>query len=195
MTGTPITSILLVLIASVIGSMGAVYLKLGAEPLRYGWRACPQLQAGGGRGVVPRILGFLPAGNPSAANYRCCFPWSRSVTFWALSGRACSLTSRFTRAKFLGLALILIGVVFVGLGQAVAIGLIPLDPAPGTPGCAGCSDFSRSAVGPKKITVPSYRNTTRSATLYIRSRSCVTTTAVSFNSRLSRSIIRPGDRT
>src|SRR5689334_24399153 len=38
MTGTPISSILLVITASVIGSMGAVCLKMGAEPLRYGWR-------------------------------------------------------------------------------------------------------------------------------------------------------------
>ena len=35
---TPVTSVLLVLFASVIGSFGAVFLKLGAEPLKNGFR-------------------------------------------------------------------------------------------------------------------------------------------------------------
>jgi multidrug transporter EmrE-like cation transporter len=35
---TPVSSVLLVLLASVIGSFGAVFLKLGAEPLRKGLR-------------------------------------------------------------------------------------------------------------------------------------------------------------
>src|ERR1019366_1887559 len=41
--------------------------------------------------------------------------------------------------------------------------------------------FSRPATGPKSGTPPSARNTTRSATLYIRSRSWVTTTLVSLS--------------
>src|SRR5438270_285929 len=52
----------------------------------------------------------------------------------------------------------------------------------------GCSEVSRSAVGPKKITLPSCRNTVLSATLRISARSCVTTTAVSLSVSFRRSI-------
>ena len=36
MTGTPVSSMLLVLVASVIGSFGAVFLKMGSAHLRHG---------------------------------------------------------------------------------------------------------------------------------------------------------------
>jgi drug/metabolite transporter (DMT)-like permease len=116
MTGTPISSILLVITASVIGSMGAVYLKLGAEPLRYGWRHALNIKLAAGVALflgssVFSLLG-IRRGELSVL-----FPMvSISYVLGAVWSRL-FFGEQFTKAKFLGLALIMIGVVFVGLGK------------------------------------------------------------------------------
>jgi uncharacterized membrane protein len=116
MTGTPITSILLIMVASVIGSMGAVYLKMGAEPLRYGIRYALNLKLATGIGLflgssVFYLLG-LRRGEVSvlfpmvSVSYVLGVIWSRIF-----------FKEPITSGKCVGLALILIGVVFVGLGK------------------------------------------------------------------------------
>ena len=116
MTGTPITSILLIMVASVIGSMGAVYLKMGAEPLRYGIRYALNWKLAAGIGLflgssVFYLLG-LRRGEVSVL-----FPMvSVSYVLGAIWSRL-FFKEPITGGKCLGLALILIGVVFVGLGK------------------------------------------------------------------------------
>ena len=87
MTETPLSSVLLVLGASVIGSFGAVFLKLGAEPLKGGLRHVFNLKLMFGIALyvgssVPFIMG-LRQGQLSvlypmvSAGYVCTMLWSR----------------------------------------------------------------------------------------------------------------------
>jgi uncharacterized membrane protein len=116
MTGTPIISIILVLTAAVIGSMGAVFLKLGAEPLRYGWRNALNVKLAAGVGLFLGSSVFYLLGI-RRGELSVLFPMvSISYVLGALWSKV-FFGEEFTRAKFLGLVLIMIGVVFVGLGK------------------------------------------------------------------------------
>ena len=116
MSGTPVSSILLIFVASIIGSIGAVFLKMGAERLRYGIRHALNLKLAAGVGLflgssVFYLLG-LRHGEVSVL-----FPMvSVSYVLGAIWSKI-FFGEPFTKAKFLGLALILVGVVFVGLGK------------------------------------------------------------------------------
>ena len=116
MNGTPISSILLVLFAAVIGSMGAVYLKLGAEPLRYGWRNALNWKLAAGIALFLTSSVFYLLGI-RRGELSVLFPMvSISYVLGAFWSKV-YFGEEFTRTKFLGLALIMIGVVFVGLGK------------------------------------------------------------------------------
>ncbi len=116
MSGTPVSSIVLVMVASIFGSMGAVFLKMGSEPLRYGWRNALNLKLASGIALflissVFYLLG-LRHGEVSVL-----FPMvSVSYVLGAFWSRI-FFGERFNWAKFIGLGLILVGVVFVGLGK------------------------------------------------------------------------------
>jgi drug/metabolite transporter (DMT)-like permease len=116
MTGTPVSSILLILVASIIGSMGAVFLKMGAEPLRYGIRHAlnPKLATGIGLFLSSSVFYLLGLRHGEVSVL---FPMvSVSYVLGAVWSRI-FFGEPFTKAKFMGLALILTGVVFVGLGK------------------------------------------------------------------------------
>jgi drug/metabolite transporter (DMT)-like permease len=116
MNGTPLSSILLVFTASLIGSMGAVLLKMGAERLRYGWRNALNVKLAAGVALflfssVFYLLG-LRRGEVSVL-----FPMVSLSYVFGLFWAKLFFGEPFTRAKLMGLALILAGVVFVGLGK------------------------------------------------------------------------------
>jgi len=116
MTGTPIISIILVMTASIIGSMGAVFLKMGAEPLRYGWRHAINFKLAAGVALFLGSSVFYLLGI-RRGELSVLFPMvSISYVLGAFWSKV-FFGEEFTKAKFLGLALILIGVVFVGLGK------------------------------------------------------------------------------
>jgi multidrug transporter EmrE-like cation transporter len=115
MTATPLSSILLVLLASVIGSFGAVFLKLGAEPLKNGLRYILNWKLLAGvilylGSSVPYVLG-MKQGELSvlypmvSASYICALFWSRLF-----------FNEPITRAKVGALALILAGLVCISSG-------------------------------------------------------------------------------
>jgi multidrug transporter EmrE-like cation transporter len=115
MTSTPLSSILLVLLASVIGSFGAVFLKLGAEPLKQGlkyifnWKLIVGILLYLGSSV-PFVMG-LKHGELSvlypmvSASYACAMFWSRIF-----------FKEPITKAKIGALALILAGLVCINSG-------------------------------------------------------------------------------
>lgn len=116
MTSTPISSMLLVLTASVIGSLGAVLLKMGAERLRYGFRNILNAKLAGGVALFLGSSVFYLLGI-RRGEISVLFPMVSLGYIWTLFWSKLIFGEPFTRFKFVGLALILVGVVFVGLGK------------------------------------------------------------------------------
>ena len=112
---TPASSILLVMFASVIGSFGAVFLKMGAAKLKGGLRYLvnPQLAIGVGLFMgssIPFLMG-LKHGELSvlypmvSLGYICSLFWSRLF-----------FGEPITRGKVGALALIAAGIICIGVG-------------------------------------------------------------------------------
>ena len=113
--GTPISSILLILCASVLGSLGAVFLKLGAARLNDIWSLVNwQLAVGVGLYLGSSVFyGFgIKNGQISVL-----YPMVSLGYVWTLGWGRLIFHERFTTQKFMGLGLILLGVVCVGLGS------------------------------------------------------------------------------
>jgi len=112
---TPLSSIALVLLASVIGSFGAVFLKLGAAHLAGGMRYIFNWQLLAGVSLylgssVPFVMG-LKHGELSvlypmvSASYICTLFWSRLF-----------FNEPITKAKVAALGLIFVGIMCIGVG-------------------------------------------------------------------------------
>jgi multidrug transporter EmrE-like cation transporter len=114
---TPFSHMLLVFLAAFIGSFGAVFLKAGAEKLRHGWLYLFHWRLGLGVGLFLLssyffVLGIRPPGELSVL-----YPMVSLGYIWTLLWSRLFFGEPFTRAKFIGLGLILVGVFFVGLGS------------------------------------------------------------------------------
>ncbi len=115
MSKTPLSSILLVLLASLIGSFGAVFLKFGAAHLKKGLRHIFNWQLATGVALyvgssVPFVMG-LKHGELSvlypmvSAGYICTMFWSRLF-----------FNEPITMGKIGALVMILAGIVCIGIG-------------------------------------------------------------------------------
>ena len=113
---TPVTSMLLVLVASFVGSFGAVFLKSGAQKLRDGLQYLI-LNIRLAAGVVLFLLSSafyilgLKHGEVSVL-----YPMVSLANVWTLFWSRLFFKEPITRSKTLGLLLILAGVFFIGLG-------------------------------------------------------------------------------
>jgi drug/metabolite transporter (DMT)-like permease len=106
---------LLVLVASVIGSFGAVFLKLGAVRLSgvmslFNWRLALGVGLYMGSSVI-YALG-IRHGQLSVL-----FPMVAVGYIWTVLWARLFFHERFNRSKLVGLGLVLIGVLLVGLGS------------------------------------------------------------------------------
>lgn len=115
MTTTPVSSILLVLLASLIGSFGAVFLKLGAAHLNRGLRHILNWQLGFGiflfvGSSIPFLIG-LKHGELSVL-----YPMVSLGYVWTLFWSKLFFDEPITRAKLGALAMILAGIVCIGVG-------------------------------------------------------------------------------
>ena len=113
---TPVASMLLVLYASFIGSFGAVFLKSGAHKLRYGLRYLifnPQLAAGVFLFLASSLfyLMGLKRGEVSVL-----YPMVSLGNVWTMIWSRWFFKEPITRAKIMGVFMILVGVFFIGLG-------------------------------------------------------------------------------
>jgi len=113
---TPVISMVMVLVASFVGSFGAVFLKSGAQKLRDGLRYLIlniRLAAGVTLFLLSSafyILG-LKHGEVSVL-----YPMVSLANVWTLFWSRLFFKEPITRSKTLGLLLILVGVFFIGLG-------------------------------------------------------------------------------
>jgi len=113
---TPVSSMLLVLAASFIGSFGAVFLKAGAAHLHNGFWHIFNVKLAAG------VAFFLTSSVVFVAGIRhgelsVLYPMVSLGYVWTLFWSRLFFKEAFTREKFLGLGLILLGVFFVGMGS------------------------------------------------------------------------------
>jgi drug/metabolite transporter (DMT)-like permease len=116
MTGTPPVSIVLVLAASVVGSFGAVFLKLGAAHLHGGFWKIFNLKLALGVALFLASSVFFVAGI-RRGELSVLYPMVSLGYIWTVLWSRLFFKEPFTRNKLLGLGLIVLGVVFVGLGN------------------------------------------------------------------------------
>ena len=116
MSGTPVSSMLLMLVASRIGSSGAVLLKLGAMELRKGFWHILNIKLAAGVAVYLVSWYFFVLGIRHG-ELSVLYPMVSLGYIWTLLWARIFFKEALTRDKFAGLALILVGVFLVGLGS------------------------------------------------------------------------------
>jgi undecaprenyl phosphate-alpha-L-ara4N flippase subunit ArnE len=112
---TPLSSILLVLLASLIGSFGAVFLKLGAVEMNRGFRYILNWRLGFGVALflgssVPFVMG-VRHGELSVL-----YPMVALGYVWALFWSKLFFNEPITGAKVGALVMILAGIICIGVG-------------------------------------------------------------------------------
>jgi drug/metabolite transporter (DMT)-like permease len=115
---TPASSIILVLFSSFIGSFGAVFLKLGAEHLHLNIKALLTnywLVIGIFLYVFSSVFYMMGI---SQGELTILFPMVSIGYIWALLWARIFFKEMFTTAKIAGLALIILGVAVINLGNA-----------------------------------------------------------------------------
>ena len=111
---TPVSSMLLILVATIFGSFGAVFLKSGAQKLRGGLRFLNvQLAAGVALFLTSSAFYVLSI---KRGELSVLYPMVSLANVWTLIWSRVFFKEPITRAKTMGLLLILVGVFFIGLG-------------------------------------------------------------------------------
>jgi drug/metabolite transporter (DMT)-like permease len=109
-------SMLLVFAASVVGSFGAVFLKLGAARLDGSLRSFVDSRLGLGVALFLGSSVFYGAGI-KGGQLSVLYPMVSLGYIWTLLWSRMFFNEALTREKFMGLGLILVGVFLVGLGS------------------------------------------------------------------------------
>jgi len=113
---TPISAMLLVLVASVFGSFGAVFLKAGSQKIREGLRYLVlnfRLAAGVVLFLTSSVFYVLGLKHGEVSVL---YPMVSLANVWTLIWSRLFFKEPITRAKTMGVLLILVGVFFIGLG-------------------------------------------------------------------------------
>jgi drug/metabolite transporter (DMT)-like permease len=116
-TVTPLyVSMLLVLAATIVGSFGAVFLKLGATRINSSMLSFANSRLLVGVALYLGSSVFYAFGI-KGAQLSVVYPMVSLANIWALIWSKWFFNEPLTKEKYFGLALILIGVFFVGLGS------------------------------------------------------------------------------
>ena len=113
---TPVSSMVLVLVGSVIGSVGAIFLKSGAHTVNrhwtsiaFSWRLA--------MGVITYLLSsVLFVKGMSNGELSVLFPLVSLGYVWTLVWSRLFFHEPITKVKLAGVGLILVGIAFLGLG-------------------------------------------------------------------------------
>ena len=117
MSATLIRSMLLVMAASVVGSFGAVFLKMGAGRLTKSLLSFFNLHLALGVALFLGSSVFYGLG-VKGGDLSVLYPMVSLGYVWTLIWAKIFFKEEFTREKIVGLALVLVGVFFVGLGSS-----------------------------------------------------------------------------
>jgi drug/metabolite transporter (DMT)-like permease len=109
---TPVSSMLLVLVASIFGSFGAVFLKMGAEKLKAGLLNIISWQAALGVGLFLLSSVFFVMGIKHG-ELSVLYPMVSLGYVWTLLWARLFFKEPVTKQKFLALGMILTGIVFI----------------------------------------------------------------------------------
>jgi drug/metabolite transporter (DMT)-like permease len=113
---TPVSSMAMVASASLVGSIGAAFLKSGSAELRKGFRYILNWKLAAG--VLLFVLSslFFVRGIKHG-ELSVLYPMVSLGYIWTLIWARLVFGESFTRSKIVGLGLIILGVCFVGLGN------------------------------------------------------------------------------
>jgi multidrug transporter EmrE-like cation transporter len=109
---TPVSSMLLVLVASVVGSFGAVFLKMGAEKLKLGLRHVISFQAAAGVALFLTSSVFFVLGIKHG-ELSVLYPMASLGYIWTVLWSRLFFKEPFTKQKFLALGMILTGICLI----------------------------------------------------------------------------------
>lgn len=117
MTETPLSSILLVLVAAFIGSIGMALLKLGAGRLKFTFQALLTNWALAA-GVVMFLLSsvFFVLGI-RRGELTVLYPMVSLGYVWALLWAKLFFNEKMTRTKFTGLSMVMCGILLLFIGK------------------------------------------------------------------------------
>jgi drug/metabolite transporter (DMT)-like permease len=115
---TPVSSILLVLLASLIGSLAMVLLKVGADRHRRKQDLVQWLSAIAGGIALFLISSVLYLFGIKDGSVALLFPMVSTGNVWGLLWARLLFGEPFNRPKIVGLSLVVAGVFCIGLGQA-----------------------------------------------------------------------------
>jgi len=113
---TPVSSILLVLLASFIGSFGAVFLKMGSAKLRGGLRQILNYRLAAGVAFYLLSTCFFVAAIRNG-ELTVLYPLVSLGYVWTMLWSRLFFKEPFTQYKFVGLCLIVLGAWFIGMGN------------------------------------------------------------------------------
>lgn len=116
MTSTPLSSILLVFFGSLLGSIGMVFLKKASAHLHKGFFHIINVNAALGVGLFLLSSVFYIKGI-SRGQLSVLYPMVSLSYVWAIVWAKLFFHEQFTKQKFMGLGLVLAGVICVGLGS------------------------------------------------------------------------------
>jgi drug/metabolite transporter (DMT)-like permease len=116
MTSTPFSSMLLVFAASLIGSIGMVFLKKASAHLHKGFFHIISVNAAVGVILFVASSVFYLAGVRNG-QLSVLYPMVSLGYVWALFWARFFFNEPLTKQKFAGLGLVLVGVFFLGLGS------------------------------------------------------------------------------
>ena len=117
---TPPKAFALVVVASLIGSFGAVFLKAGSRHLQGNLRSLftnYKLAAGGFLFVISSLF-FVRAVSQPGSELSVLYPMVSMSYLWAMVWSRIFFKEAFTRQKFAGLGLIILGIAILQLGKS-----------------------------------------------------------------------------
>ena len=116
---TPISSMILVLIASLIGSLATVFLKAGADRLHRDMASLKQAGVRLGAGITLFLLSsVLYVWGIKGGSLTVLYPLLALGYVWTLVWSKMFFGEPFNQHKVYGLALVLVGVTFIAAGNS-----------------------------------------------------------------------------